>query len=107
MWTSKEHINEMFDFGLSGLEKMKVIEEYYEIKFKLRYVSEANELNDLYDAIDIVYDGIMMKENCVITIPGNLVDEDIEISEPVLFEENKALPLTDKVIHGVIFRLTM
>ena len=104
MWTSKEHINEMFDFWLSGLEKMKVIEEYYEIKFKLRYVSEANELNDLYDAIDIVYDGIMMKENCVITIPGNLVDEDIEISEPVLFEENKALPLPDKVIHGVIFR---
>ena len=104
MWSCKEHINGMFDFWLDGLKKLKLIEEYYEFEFKLNYVSDQKALNNLYEAIDIVYDGIMMNENCVITMPGDVIDEDLEISEPVLLEENKELPLPDQIIQGVVFR---
>ena len=51
-----------------------------------------------------MYDGMMLQENCEITLPGNLFDEDFEIEEPVLFEENKVIPLKDRVIQGFVFR---
>lgn len=104
MWTSKQHVTMMFEFWLSGMKKLKAIEEYYEIEFKLEKVTGIDELNNLYDAIDFVYDGIMLQENCEITIPGNLFDEDFVIEEPILFEENKVIPLQDRVIQGVVFR---
>lgn len=104
MWNSKQHVTSMFAFWLSGMKKLKMIEDYYEIEFKLRFVSDSDELNSLYEAIDFVYDGIMLNENCVITIPGNKSDEDIEITEPILFEENVAIPLQDRIIQGVVFR---
>lgn len=56
MWMNKQHIKTMFEFWLSGMEKLKAIEEYYEIKFELQVVSDPVELNDLYEAIDFVYD---------------------------------------------------
>ncbi|MDY4669418.1 MAG: hypothetical protein SO415_05405 [Oliverpabstia sp.] len=58
----------------------------------------------MYQAIDFVYDGIVMNENCIITVPGNLFDEDIEIDESILVEENKMIPLQDRVIQGILFR---
>ena len=104
MWTSKKHVKTMFEFWLSGMNKLKAIEDYYEIQFDLKYVSDPDELNELYDGIDFVYDGIMLQENCEITLSGNLFDDDFEIEEPVLFEENKDIPLPDRVIQGVVFR---
>lgn len=104
MWMSKQHIKTMFEFWLSGMEKLKAIEEYYEIKFELQVVSDPVELNDLYEAIDFVYDGMMLRENCEITLPGDLFEEDFEIEEPVLFRENASIPLKDRVIQGFVFR---
>ena len=104
MWKSKQHVKKMFEFWLSGMKKLKAIEEYYEIKFELQCVTGQDELNELYEAIDLVYDGMMLRENCEITLPGNLFDEDLEIDEPVLFEENKIIPLEDRIIQGVVFR---
>lgn len=104
MWTSKEHVIQMYEYWLDGMYKLKAIEEYYEIQFKLQRVANQDELDDLYQAIDFVYDGIVMNENCTITVPGNLVDEDIDIDEPVLFEENKIIPLQDRIIQGIISR---
>ena len=77
---------------------------YYEIEFELQIVYDPDELDALYEAIDFVYDGMMLRENCEITLPGNLFEEDFEIEEPVLFEENKIIPLKDRVIQGVVFR---
>ena len=94
----------MFEFWFSGMKKLKAIEAYYEIEFELQVVSDPMELNELYDSIDFVYDGMMLQENCEITLPGNLFDEDFEIEEPVLFEENKVIPLKDRVIQGFVFR---
>lgn len=104
MWKSKQHVKTMFEFWLSGMKKLKAIEEYYEIEFELQVVSDPNELNELYDAIDFVYDGIMLRENCEITLPGDLFEEDFEITEPILFEENKTIPLRDRMIQGFVFR---
>ena len=44
------------------------------------------------------------QENCEITLPGDLSDEDIEIKDPVLVEEGRAIPLKDRVIQGFVFR---
>ena len=35
MWKSKQHVKTMFEFWLSGMKKLKAIEEYYEIEFEL------------------------------------------------------------------------
>lgn len=104
MWTSKDHVIQMYEYWLDGMYKLKAIEEYYEIQFKLQRVGNQDELDDLYQAIDFVYDGIVMNENCTITVPGNLVDEDIDIDEPVLLEENKIIPLQNRIIQGIVFR---
>lgn len=104
MWKGKKHVKIMFDFWLSGMKKLKAIEEYYEIEFNLQAVSDPDELNDLYEAIDFVYDGMMLQENCELTLPGNLFEEDVEIEEPILFTEDKPIPLQDRVIQGVVFR---
>ena len=104
MWRSKRHVKTMFEFWLSGMRKLKAIEKYYGIEFKLQTVSDPDELNELYEAIDVVYDGMMLQQNCEITLPGDLFEEDLEIKEPVPAEEDRAIPLKDRVIQGFVFR---
>ena len=104
MWNSRQHVKNMFDFWLSGMEKLKAIEKYYEMEFQLHKVSGQDVLNDLYEAIDIVYNGMTLQQNCELTVPGDLFEEDFQIDEPVLIEEKKAIPLQDRVIQGVVFR---
>lgn len=104
MWESKPFITSMMNFWIDGLEKMKVIEEYYDFEFHLHYVEGTDTLNKLYDAIDYVYDGIVMNQNCEITIPGGFSDEDLELTEPVIFQEDVEIPLDDQIIQGIVFR---
>lgn len=104
MWTSKKHVCQMQDFWLEGLNKMRAIEEYYNIEFKLQHLEKPKEIEEMLDAVDVVYDGICMQQNCEITLPGNLLEEDLIVEEPLLFLENTHIPLKDRVIHGIIFR---
>lgn len=62
MWKSKQHVKTMFEFWLSGMKKLKAIEEYYEIEFELQIVYDPDELDALYEAIDFVYDGMMLRK---------------------------------------------
>ena len=103
MWTSKEHVLHMSSFWQSGLEQMKAIEEFYEIEFKLHRVEGEENLNELYDAISFVYDGIVLNENCQISLPATIFDEDINIIEPIILEEKDQLPLCPRYIHDVCF----
>lgn len=103
MWKSKTYICSMCDFWCNGLEQMKAIEEFYEIKFKLSLVTGEDNLNELYDAISFVYDGIVLNENCEITLPGGMTNENIDIEEPIILEENKKLPLKPRFIQGKCF----
>ena len=104
LWTKKKHDIEMFRFWLSGMNKLKAIEEYYEIEFKLGVVKGDDELDSLYQAIDFVYDGIMLNDNCNITLPGDLFDEKLNIDEPFLLEENANIPLKSQTIQNVVFK---
>ncbi|MDY4669419.1 MAG: hypothetical protein SO415_05410 [Oliverpabstia sp.] len=38
MWTLKNYVIHMYEYWLDGMYKLKSIEEYYEIQFKLQYV---------------------------------------------------------------------
>lgn len=72
----------MLEFWTFGLSKLKEIEEYYEIKFKLAPLSGSDKVMELYDSIVFVYNGIMLNENCDITLPSSSFDDDIVIEEP-------------------------
>lgn len=104
MWHSKNYVTELFYFWLEGMNKLKDIEEYYEIKFDLKHVSDEEELNQLYKAIDAVHDGIKQKRNCSVTLPADAINEDLKIKEPVIFEEHKPIPLKSQIIQGVVFK---
>lgn len=104
MWTSKKHVCQMQEFWLEGLNKMRAIEEYYNIEFRLQNLEKPEEIEEMLDAVDVVYDGMCMQQNCEITLPGNLLEEDMVIEEPTLFQEDVWIPLEDRRIHGVIFR---
>ena len=104
MWKSKKHIVSMMDFWINGLEKMRIIEDYYEVEFQLKGVRGEDNLNALYDAIDYVYDGIVMNQNCEIIIHGGFAEADFELTEPMLCQENEKIPLKNQVIQDVVFR---
>lgn len=103
MWISKEHILSMCDFWRKGLEQMKVIEEFYEIEFKLHFVEGEENLNALYEAISFVYDGIVLNENCKIELRGGIIEEDFDIEEPMTLDVDKEIPLGKKYIQDVCF----
>lgn len=80
-----------------------------EYKAKLYYddfapLSGSDKVMELYDSIVFVYNGIMLNENCDITLPSSSFDDDIVIEEPFLCQENEPIPLQDRVIHGITFR---
>ena len=104
LWEEKNHIIGMMNFWINGLEKLKAIESYYNMRFKLKPVHGEDNLNSLYESIDFVFDGISMNTNCTIKIHGGFSDEDIEIAEPFLYEKDKVIPLPDRIIQGRIFR---
>ena len=104
LWPEKKDISFMLGFWVSGLSKLKAIEEYYDIEFKLEPISGEDNVLKMYESVDFVYDGLMLNENCDITLPSNYFDDDIVIEEPFLCQENEPIPLQDRVIHGITFR---
>ena len=104
LWPEKKDISFMLGFWVSGLSKLKAIEEYYDIEFKLEPISGQDNVLKIYESVDVVYDGLMLNENCKITIPSSAFDDDVVIEEPFLCQENEPIPLQDRVIHGITFR---
>lgn len=104
MWKTKQYMLKTFEFWVSEMKKLKAIEEYYEIEFKLLCIQGEEALNNLYDSIDIVYDGMNLCENANLKISGNTFDYKFIIDIPILLEENKDIPLDDQIIHGFIFK---
>lgn len=103
MWDSKEFLLDLFDFWHNGLEQLKAIEKFYKIEFVLQYVSGEENVLGLYQAIDSVYAGIAIIENCEILLPGGIVDEDVDIQEPIIFEKEIHIPPEGVDIHGIHF----
>lgn len=105
-WTrgNRESLNVITDYWVEGLKKMHIIEEYYGFVFDLRPVDDPETLNEIYDAVDFVYAGIAMKCNCSVLVQGGEFEEDIEIKEPITYQEGDQIPLNNKVIFGVTFK---
>ena len=104
MQSNKERLNSITDYWVEGLEKMRIIEEYYGFVFDLRPVNDPETLNEIYDAVDFVYAGIAMECNCSILVQGGGFEEDIEIDEPTMYQEDDQIQLNCKVIFGVTFK---
>ncbi|MCM1234674.1 MAG: type I restriction enzyme HsdR N-terminal domain-containing protein [Ruminococcus flavefaciens] len=103
MWEGKALMLDMCTFWYNGLEQLKAIEEFYEIEFALHYVSGEENVLALYRAIDLVYSGIAMSQNCEVLLPGGIAEEDIIITEPIVFEDEIRIPLEKVLIQGVCF----
>lgn len=103
MWASKEERLTMCDYWKDGLEQMKIIEDFYDIKFELEPVTGHENVTRLYDAVSYVYDGIVLNQNCEIKLPGDYFDDDVIVNEPILLEENKDIPLDAQRIHNITF----
>lgn len=103
MWKSKELILDMYDFWYDGLQKLNAIEEFYEIEFTLHPVTGGESTQALYQAIDSVYAGIIIAQNCDILLPGGLVGEEVIFDEPTIFENEIRAPLEELDIQGIHF----
>ena len=101
LWPEKKDISFMLGFWVSGLSKLKAIEEYYDIEFKLEPISGQDNVLKIYESVDVVYDGLMLNENCKITIPSSAFDDDVVIEEPFLCQENEPIPLQDRVAEFI------
>ena len=83
-----ENDNDQFiDVCIDCMTKLKAIEEYYGIEFKLEYVEEKDM--DYYgNAIEYLYSGIMFKQNTIITgIKEDSFDECTNIDQTIFIEE--------------------
>ena len=91
------------DECIDDIQKLRTIEEFYEINFKLAYIDDAKEIEELRTAIDLVYNGIAMVENCELTTRGGKLVEDVVIEEPTIIGKDKSILLPEKCIFGVSF----
>lgn len=101
MWRSKKYVTDMFYFWYDGMQKLKDIEEYYEICFDLKQVAGQEELNQLYEAIDIVHAGIKVQENCAVTYSDDFEFDGIDY--PISLEGGKPITLQNRYIQGITF----
>ena len=103
MWTSKSYMLDIHDFWYGSLQKLNAIEGFYEIEFTLHPIAGGESTQALCQAIDSVYAGIIMAQNCDILLPGGIVDEDVTFEEPTIFENEIRVPFEDLDIQGIHF----
>ncbi|MBQ9814328.1 MAG: hypothetical protein IJM53_01410 [Lachnospiraceae bacterium] len=99
----KNKVEESYNYWLEEMNKLKEIENYYGIKFKLFSISK-DETAKTFFCVDTVYNGICQQQNYIFNSPGNLSDEDIEIEEPTVFEKDKDLNIENQEIYGIVFQ---
>lgn len=102
MHPTKQDINILTQSYIESLEKLLLIEEYYQVEFCLDYIA-ADKVQKLYDDIDHVYDGIVMRTNCSIVFSVGVVKEDFKFKEPTLFQSQGEINLSDRVLFGKVF----
>ena len=102
MHPSKQDVAILTQSYIESLEKLSLIEEYYQIEFCLEHVPE-DQVERLYDNIDHVYDGIVMQANCSITFSEGILKENLVLSEPTLFQTKGEINLSNRVLFGKVF----
>ena len=80
------------------------MQNYYDIEFFLKELSPGEETTSLYQNVDIVYRGITMQANMLAEIDRTLLEEDINISEPLSLDYQYNQKKLEKVrIHNYVF----
>lgn len=103
-WKTNKRISTLCDVWVDSLEKLKNIEDYYEIEFKLEAIEGEIELSNFYNALEFVFNGMMHQQNSYITLPKAKVDKSrVKIEEPVFLEEINEEERQYFTIHGVKF----
>lgn len=74
-----------FENWIQGLERMKAIEDYYQIVFDL---SQAKDIEELYYNVALIYNGFSMKKNSVLIQTIDKID-DIIVEYPETLLENE------------------
>ena len=103
MWPEKAETIMACTYWCDGLKQMKEIEDYYKIKFKLSPISDRDNVQKLYDAVNFVYEGIRSHANCTVCVPAEVCRNKIEIQEISLFEEGETIALPSLNIHNMKF----
>lgn len=103
LWKSRKDTKKMVEYWINELQKLRAIEEYYNLTFDLEWIQGMENLAELYTAVDIVYDGISMNQNCVFRMPGDYSEDDIVIDQPTIFQDTGKIDLPVKWIHGISF----
>lgn len=95
---------ETLTYWMTEQEKLKTIEEYYNIRFILETIGSEEETTRLYAAVDFVFNSICQEANCHLNISKGTFqfDEPIVIDEPVLISTNNS-GLDKLVIHNFTF----
>lgn len=92
----------LLDFWITEMQKMKVIEQEYSITFKLVPIQGWENIKKLYWAIDNIYAGIQMAENCTINVPTSF-SKIHNITYPCLVEKDSDIPLQEILIYEYEF----
>lgn len=91
-----------YSIWLEKLEQLLAIEKEYKIEFN--YNQEMNS-QDLFVDIDTIYNGINMKENCILTI--NIKDKrSYEFDSPEMLLDGDVPNISDKNLFGFVFHPT-
>ena len=93
------------EFWINEMNKMKCIEDYYQIHFILEPVYD-NELITLYFNVDAVYNGIAKQTNCHRIMSGYKERIKIRVNEPILIEsadKSGAINMPSLKIHNYNF----
>ena len=93
------------EYWAEELVKMKCIEDYYQIRFKLKPIHDE-ELIETYSNVDYVYKGIAKIANCHRILPGYGSISRIKTDEPILIEsvdETGPINMTPLRIHNYNF----
>jgi len=93
----------MIKFWMDEMQKMLMIQKSFEIEFRLEPLY-GEQISELYEAVDNVYDSLVGNENCTFHFPAEMIkDFPSKCTEPFFFE-NKELPLPKQKIHNITFK---
>lgn len=104
-WKTEKSAYKECELWMDSLEKLKALEDYYDIKFELEYIDGKENVENFYNSLSFVYSGIIMQQNSVISgpKPKELKLRKMKNEEPLFLEEipeNKRAQIT---IHGITF----
>ena len=95
----------ILDYWLNRMDQLKTIEEYYGIEFLLKPGLSAEETSELYNAVDVVYDGIAKRRNITFSDEAEKMFAEIGATEIITLDcsDLTKIDWTNLEIHNYRF----